>query len=157
MNDIIKLTYQPEGEEIRIMVFVKGDGQGDDRYYYNHPNPENKASKGFHPVGSYFLEFDKWGRIMINPTSIGGELNPLYLEFITLKECSEGEGRGVAPLSDPAYDDLHQGVECGCCTDGRVEVVTLKVLFKPKEYDEALYNKGWDDAGKWEFVKKEGK
>lgn len=134
MNDIIKLTYR-EGEEIKTMEF---------------PSLELSYERDIPSFGMVQIGFTKFG---INTWSIDKQkiinINPLYLEFITLEDCPEceGTGRGMLTIHNrdgtgtkvPMIHDLPDtDMNCKKCTEGIVEVVTLKVLFKPDEYDEAL-------------------
>ena len=56
------------------------------------------------------------------------KLNPTHLEVIEEKECPN------------CVTMMRMG--CYRCTNGKIEVVTQKVLFDPDEYDEALRKEG---------------
>lgn len=67
-------------------------------------------------------------------------LNPTHLEVITLKECPKCEGgmifhSGVKLGRGFAYKGASK---CKNCDSGKIKVVTLKILFKPDEYDEEM-------------------
>ena len=68
-------------------------------------------------------------------------INPTHLEIITLKECPICGGSKIV-LKKTHAARAHGRVveECPCenCKDGKIEVVTQKILFKPEEYDEAI-------------------
>ena len=130
MNDIIKLTYQREGEEIKIMEFKWVDiYMGESCWYkaldHTHTYKLRLNENGFE---IYRLENDK---------ELG--FNPLYLEFITLEECNQCAGSGMYD-----YDSYKKPRKCMACTDGNVKVVTQKVLFKPDEYDKDIWETGHD-------------
>ena len=83
------------------------------------------------------------------------EMNPLYLEHITLEDCPEceGTGRGMLTIHNrdgtgtkvPMIHDLPDtDMNCKNCTDGKVETLTQKVLFNPKEYDKDIWETGHD-------------
>ena len=61
-----------------------------------------------------------------NKTDITESLNPLYLEVIEEKECPICNG---VPFSQQIDEKLVK-IPCPNCTDGKVEVVTGKYIFK---------------------------
>ena len=91
--------------------------------------PDNEGSiklyiLRFEPDGSLFIcTFDKDGKYIDNVTE-SLSLNILYYEKVEEQECPECEHEGMV--------DVRPGKQqpCDNCTDGKVEVVTGKYIFK---------------------------
>ena len=119
MNDIIKLTYQPEGEEIKTMEFDENgdlDVEGKGMLQLRHKDWEYRI-----------IEWESG-----ESEDITKKVNPLYLEFITQEECPHCKGSGaIADKAKPKYSS--EGKICPKCTDGRVEKITGKYTFNPKD------------------------
>ena len=145
MNDIIKLTYQPEGEEIKTMEFKWVDSKGNWGETFQHfVNAKIKYVMRISPDFSIQIFKTEFKGVIHNLPiwsyieDITESLNPLYLEFITQEECDNCED-GIVQL------DLHPNATMPCqeCTDGRVELSTSFYSFVDKdEYDEGMFIKG---------------
>ena len=154
MNDIIKLTYQREGEEIKTMKFVEKKERKLTTFVWDRGHKWKSVEYIDEMIcGKYILqnipEFQyrivvrKEGGMYEDVEIVTESLNPLYLEFITLKDCPECGGRGEY-LEQESWDVTNKElVKCLNCTDGKVETLTLKVLFKPKEYDAKIRQQGY--------------
>lgn len=141
MTERIILHYQPDGEEIKTMEF-KPDKTGD-AYYC-----QKQSKKGW-----YYLKADFFNEPFIEvwesrektlvPSSSVEDLNPQYIEFITVKKCPECEGeKTFMDINDEGLK-YEVKVDCQECQDGKVEVVTFFGVFKKskKESDDDLINK----------------
>ena len=123
--------------------------------YEYHPDNEGEIKNyilRFEPDGSLFIcTFDKDGKYIDN---VSESLHPLYLEFITQEECPECEDGKIKKAiktkiffgDDSHVEELLELVDCENCTDGRVETLTQKVLFKPDEYDEKICEDFWQST-----------
>lgn len=74
-------------------------------------------------------------REWLSNEDVTSEINPTHLEVIELKECPECEKARLARYSRGMS---YTNYRCGNCTDGKIEVVTQKILLNPDEYDEEI-------------------
>ena len=86
MNDIIKLTYQRDGEEIKTMEFDEIDVFGNTAF--------NDKYKLWASQFKYHLRLKGEYSRGVNKDDILSSLNPLYLERITQEECPYCKGVG---------------------------------------------------------------